>query len=716
MPKILKYSILTLLLFFLLVPRPAFAFIIGDIVSFLDHLSESVEEMAQPMISIMWYFLIAWLLGLLSLGLSSLFLQTVINQQGELLTALNNMTQAGWNFTSGLANMLLALVFLVIAFAFILKIETFQAKKALPKLIIVALLLNFSLLFVQMLFDISQIVFNTILEAGGDNLFITVMKTFLGGGISIFIGIITWVTAIIVAWSIPFVHQFAQIVFVALFGVIFLPNIVIWAFQIVCFFTLSLMFGAFIFLFAARVFIVQMLAMLAPLAFLCLILPQTQKWWSEWFKHLIEWLTLGIFWLFFLVLGFKGIGLLIPEMAITGWDVTVPLPGFSWVQIGQYVFYYFCIFVYMAVILYLSQKYRPVLSQALIDFGKQGIGFVWATGLKPFGGAMRKRVQMTAAESPQVQEWATKQASAKTPELRGLGRLAAPVVVPAYALRRRVGIALGPGAIEAEKSEISKAESEAEKIQTPGLLVSKYRSEPTDSGRIGDLSAAIKKGGPFKDKMLEQVSIEEAIRIGVAANRIGAVPEAERIARSVVNKLNENQLKQMGFKSYDQLTPEKKAEWDAKRYKTIANSLVGEAKGDEIKDFAKNFWTSPEAMEAVQKFWGGSQLSRAANEFGRTFVEDYIKAAETIRPSIEESQAWYLRNNPQVLLYLSGNAAQDLGFRSLGGLSREEIREAINRWREEKGRSPSGTWTPPSSGPRETGEERRKRRREAGLE
>jgi len=405
----LKYLTLVILIGLLLLPKPAFAFI-DAIFGFLDHLTESIEDIANPMMMKIISLLVVYALSIASLALSSHFLETFIVKQGEWLANLGPATQAGWNFTSGLANMLLILIFLIIAFAFIFKIETFQAKKALPKLIGVALLLNFSLLFVYMLTDISQFIYNTILT-GSKSLFSEIMKTFVGNGVSILSSIFGWLALIISAWAIPFAHPFAQIGLTVLFSGLILPNIVIWTFQIFCFFALSSIFLTFIFLFGARVFVLQILAVLAPLAFVCLILPQTKSFWSQWFKTLLEWLLLGIFFLFFLILGFRVVGLLTPTIG----NVPFPTPfgPLVWNQIGKYIAYYFGIFIYMAVILFLGKKFIPQGAQALIDFGKGIAGTVVTRGLKPVGkgaiASMREAaVRQKAMESKEETEAAAK--------------------------------------------------------------------------------------------------------------------------------------------------------------------------------------------------------------------------------------------------------------------------------------------------------------------
>ena len=71
---------------------------------------------------------------------------------------------AGWLISKGWANMLIVLGFLGIAVAFILNLE--QYKKNLIPLLIVALLVNFSVLFVGLIIDISNILMKQFLTLG----------------------------------------------------------------------------------------------------------------------------------------------------------------------------------------------------------------------------------------------------------------------------------------------------------------------------------------------------------------------------------------------------------------------------------------------------------------------------------------------------------------------------------------------------------------------
>ncbi|NTW22299.1 hypothetical protein HGA34_01990 [Candidatus Falkowbacteria bacterium] len=71
----------------------------------------------------------------------------------------------GWVIIRDLCNMFFVLIFLIIAFATILRIENYSAKRLLPKLIIMAILINFSKTIFGLLIDFSQIVMLTFVVA-----------------------------------------------------------------------------------------------------------------------------------------------------------------------------------------------------------------------------------------------------------------------------------------------------------------------------------------------------------------------------------------------------------------------------------------------------------------------------------------------------------------------------------------------------------------------
>ena len=662
----LKYLFLVLAIIFLFLPRPASAVFGTGIFDLFDHMLHGISEQTGPMVSLIITTMFFYIVVLMLFWTSGLVLETFIVSQSDWMVKLRVMTEIGWNFSAGIANLILIIIFLIIAFAFIFKIETLQAKKSLPRLIIVAILLNFSLLFVNVLVDISQIAYNTVLEAMPDGLIARVTTVLIMPALFTVVAMLVLISGAIIAWSIPIASAFAQILFAALFIPFILPALALIGIQLLLFLPVALMFLTFVFLFAARVFVIQILTMIAPLAFICLILPQTKKYWDEWFQHLVQWLLLGIVVLFFLALGFSALDFLRiePGDIISAAGVPGIFQSF-WIFLENIVFlaiFYFAVFVYLAVVFFLSRKFMPTFASFLIDQGKAMAGNILQMGLKPFAGAAAFHWKKGLTESKWVQDKASSEATLKTPSLTGAKKLLA----PGYALRRSLGQALGPGLLEARHKEILANEKQLMQIDSPGMLEAKYEAARSDEQRALILSVAANKGGPFKEKLIQNdngtlLNIDEAEAAAKRANDIGLKPQAKAIARAYLDEnMTETQqndrLVRMGFKEKSSLSQKEQDEWDAKRYKTPLDKLIAEVKGDEMRQFSEGFWNSAAAQEAIHKFWTGGQVSLATNEFGRRFLGDFQGQANS--KGIE----WYEQNNPRLARYLSSSAAHGIGL------------------------------------------------------
>ncbi len=91
------------------------------------------------------------------------FLTTVLMEVLVNIAKFNDFSNVhavvtGWSYVRDVCNMFFILILLVIAFSTILRIETYSAKRALPKLLIMAVLINFSRMIFGYLIDFSQIV------------------------------------------------------------------------------------------------------------------------------------------------------------------------------------------------------------------------------------------------------------------------------------------------------------------------------------------------------------------------------------------------------------------------------------------------------------------------------------------------------------------------------------------------------------------------------
>jgi hypothetical protein len=112
----------------------------------------------------------------LAITFVGLWTQVVIAVAGSFLTIISmsvvgvakyndfiNVTQIGdaWEIIRDMCNMFFILILLIISFATILRVESYNMKKWLPKLVLMAIIINFSKMFCGLIIDFSQVVMLT---------------------------------------------------------------------------------------------------------------------------------------------------------------------------------------------------------------------------------------------------------------------------------------------------------------------------------------------------------------------------------------------------------------------------------------------------------------------------------------------------------------------------------------------------------------------------
>ena len=234
-----------------------------------------------------WFiFLIPLIIGMLIFWLMSVILQWVLGPYFISVPFTNNVVvNAGLSITRPLANMAFLIFLLIIAVATALRIEEYKAKKTLPILIIIALLINFSPVFCGIVIDASNVV----------------MWKFTSE-------ITGYKSLVTTAWS---VGETIADMFFAGWGS--LRHAAFTFFQALVV-TVFLWFASFVYatyclLFATRYIMLWILVILSPIAFAAYILPATRRGnsllnWSEWWKQFVQWCIIGIVGAFFIYLGF----------------------------------------------------------------------------------------------------------------------------------------------------------------------------------------------------------------------------------------------------------------------------------------------------------------------------------------------------------------------------------------------------------------------------
>ncbi len=370
----------------------------------------------------------------------------------------NPMVLGGFNFVLGLVNLFFILAFVFIALAYILKIESLELKKALPKLIIVILLVNFSMLIVGILVDVAQFFMNTFLNAFGGN-FVTMALMPLNATMGSLITLtITTITAYVMSAFTVFgsIFSLSYLVLYQLFGGNLLGQIFSTIFLVIMNLLLGSIFFIYFILFIVRIAALWILAIFAPLAFFCLIFKQTSQYAEKWFKAVLGWAFLGVvaFFLLSLIMSLFAGAFFQQPGAIS----IPPAPGVPAFQLPSSIYNYLFLMIFLAVAWYISMKYVPQGADRITKLAKgQMMGLVGVAG-KASGALNKARKKARESKFMRKQEERITRGVGKIPKVgSGLER--------GIRLRRR----------EAQRKEV------AEERKRMDLFSTKERQEVIDS-------------------------------------------------------------------------------------------------------------------------------------------------------------------------------------------------------------------------------------------
>lgn len=188
--------------------------------------------------------------------------------------ANNPAVTTGWPIVRDFGNIIIAIGLIVISVATILGNEAYGAKRNLPRLIIAALLINFSLLICGIAIDASNILMSFFLTKGNNS------WLNIGAGV--------------INNAVDIIQKGDQnpLVFIAIVLGNTFTNV---AKGIVEF--------LYVFLFLFRIMALWILVILSPLAFACAVLPATKKMFDIWLENFTQWCLIGGTGAFFLYLG-----------------------------------------------------------------------------------------------------------------------------------------------------------------------------------------------------------------------------------------------------------------------------------------------------------------------------------------------------------------------------------------------------------------------------
>ncbi|PIS38677.1 MAG: hypothetical protein COT34_02345 [Candidatus Nealsonbacteria bacterium CG08_land_8_20_14_0_20_43_11] len=579
--------------------------------------------------------------------------------------ASNPIVNAGWLFMRDLTNMLFIIVLVLIGLGTALKLSGYEAKKTLPRLIGIALLINFTPVILGIMIDASNIF----------------MRFFLGKYTGFELGIRSLVSQgnILLKMIADLLPTFGLSVQEAL-----VKTIILLIFNSVFAVTLY----CFAAIFAIRYIAIWILVILSPLAFACNILPSTRSVWNQWWRLFTQWCLIGIVAGFFLYLSnFAMVESpnIVNQLSFTtgGGLLAQPILHFL-----ESIFPYFVPIVFLFFGFFTALSTSAMGASTIVRFAQKQTRAVGAVAGKWVAGTTKTKVGGWAREhTPEgVKQWAKKWATMPTPGLgeKGAGaQLKRAAASPLYTVTRAIGgTAIQVLGAPARRNAIRKGETEMEKFDDPDLIVKKLQQTSSLGNRdmfVGALSTGLGKGKKARQAIQKSIGLSQAEEAIKAANAAEDSRTATRIYAAYMDQFepaekNEPELKSLrealGFKDLD--------EDEQKKYKNFKEKIIAEMKGEDMDVLSEAFWDSDAATDAATHFWKGSQIRQAADKFGTTFVEKY-------REAVEKKNAYrFVRENPSGAIFLTSNAAQELGLEAPGGMDREDIRKKINEIREER--------------------------------
>ncbi len=612
---------------------------------------ESVSGQTNPFFAVFALCFFVLFIGAAALTLTSVLLQQAIEMSPEALTVLtgeaSTMIQGGWSFTAGIANMMLLIAFIIIAIAIILGTESFGLKKALPRLIIVAFLINFTLLFVGMGIDISNFLFNSVavhFAQEGENMFLKALDPLLNLSTQLFWGFVAisggmyalsasvigaaavhffWVTGAGLLVLLPYILQMlvTGLISLALAGVFFL----------------------FFFILIARIFIIQILAILSPIAFLCLIFPNvTKKYWDMWLHHLVQWLFAGVALIFFMYLGIA----LAPLIETMGDPLTEDMHFmFDW-WIGG-LLSQIILLIYFLVILGLVRKFVPELANAAIASVKQGVKavspYAQTTGnliKSDFFKHRREALSAREENDPGFKDKIQEEMSAQAP--KDAHRLTKPFH-DLNAFRKRAAAKARYGTpADAGKEEKSEEEKRMEKSGDNEIAnaFQKHIDNKDWSKALGAMAAANKNG---VDLSKELGGIEKSLykQLQNEAKLIGAVKDLKQGAfvESIIDIKSDSSLseKEKQLKINDAVV-----KMDKDSIKAIQGSLIEGSKSndterrDASRDVLKAMAQEKEKINPLISAGGSNVVGAYSSMIGEGYASQDVEE-KTAAKELEET-------------------------------------------------------------------------------
>lgn len=186
------------------------------------------------------------------------------------------IVQIGWGITRDLANMFFILILLIIAFTTVLRIKSYAIQQLWWKVVVAALLINFSLVIAGFLIDFTNILTTFFVKAALDGGSFWTITTRLMAGMQI----LNFYNPARASEIVGGITQFGAAGIGAFIGIVMtLIGLVVTVF----------VFGAAAIFLVVRILHLWLLMIFAPIVWMLWILPATSSYFSQWWHKFIQW-------------------------------------------------------------------------------------------------------------------------------------------------------------------------------------------------------------------------------------------------------------------------------------------------------------------------------------------------------------------------------------------------------------------------------------------
>ena len=604
-------------------------------------------------------FIFGWLAGVV-INLENYLLEWVLNVNFYLMDSL--ILKRGWEIVRDIANLGFALGILIISIATIVNYQEYHAKRLLARLIIAALLINFSLMICGVFVDFSGSFMKYFANSwGGPEKLGTMLQTAVNAP-KIHQGpseeaLKNWKDEAKKSFGI-ILGSFGGVVFSAVFSVI-----------------LMIVYGAMICLFLVRYGALLFLMILSPLAWIFLFLPgvggeEPGGIWRKWWSSFLKWIFFGPVMLFFVFLALlvldpniggktsetklaESINKKAREDTVLGLTALAkessPQTGLSW------------LIQYSVVIVILVGGMKIALDAS----GYGGRGFYDAAEkVAKYPGVIAKRIGVRALKrygSPMAERAAMLGAGKETKTGRTLSWVATKVPGVKY---------LTKGGIKAGHKMRGEIFEKADKLKSFSVkALERYLEAGTPEEKAASLISLIKHKGVWKpsyDKyrnVLKRFGINEGMissRIFLEDSDLKSLAQKIEKAKGRKEEIPlKEELQTILGRKFSRMTPSvaKQQFWsniikfeDDFKKENPALSHIYEA-------FYKNlpYMSGPVFAEVVKPL-----PAKAVAKIERK-LEENLKAVGGEKP--DQYGAWLSRENPSLETYLRSQSAQNLGMR-----------------------------------------------------